>query len=298
MKKIDVTILLPVYNEEAALPSVIKDINDAMDSTSYAYEILVVDDASKDKSPQIAEEMGCRVIRHVFNRGAGACRKTGTVAAKSNIIVMLDADGTYPADAIVEMLTYFPAYDQVNGARRCEKGTMRFLRIPMKWFIRKLACFLVNYKIPDLNTGLKAFKRDVMLKYLWTVPDGFSCVSSMTIAFLSNGHPVKYIPIDYYKRIGLSKFHPLKDTSKYIMTVLRVIMYFNPLKVFLPISFLLLTWGLGKSFYDYFVILHRLQLSDIIIVLAGIIVGVQGLLADLIVAQSKARLYDDVPKNI
>ncbi|MFC1510390.1 glycosyltransferase family 2 protein [Candidatus Omnitrophota bacterium] len=290
-KQLDVTILMPCFNEEEALPSIIKEIREVMAATTYSYEILIVDDKSTDKSPQIAKEMGCRLIQHVFNRGAGACRKTGTLAAKSNIIVMLDADGTYPVKSIPDMLPYFPKYDQVNGARRTEEGTLRLLRIPMKWFIRKLACFLASYNIPDLNTGLKAFKRDVMLNYLWTVPDGFSCVSSMTLAFLCNGHPVKYIPIDYFKRIGKSKFHPLRDTSKYLLTVLRVVMYFNPLKVFLPLSIGLLVFGISKSFYDFFFVLGRLQLSDIIIVISGLVVGSQGLLADLIVAQSRIHLY-------
>ena len=134
------------------------------------------------------------------------------------------------------MLPHFPAYDQVNGARTSEQGTLPWLRRPAKWFIRKLACYLTGHKIPDLNTGLKAFKRDAMLPWLWVVPDGFSCVTTMTLAFLTNGYAVKYVPTPYRPRIGRSKFHPIKDTLSYLSTVLRMVLYFRPLKVFLPLS--------------------------------------------------------------
>jgi glycosyltransferase involved in cell wall biosynthesis len=287
--KLDVTVLLPCFNEEDALPIVVRDIRMAMDTTRYSYEIMVVDDKSTDRSAEVALSLGCRVIQRRMRQGAGASRRTGIRAAYGDIIVMLDADGTYTAADIPKLLAYFPEYDQVNGARTSEKGTMVFLRTPAKWVIRKIASFLAGQRIPDLNTGLKAFKRDVMLRYLWTVPNGFSCVSSMTLAFLCNGHPVKYIPTEYHKRIGKSKFHPIRDTYLYFITVCRLIMYFNPLRIFFPMALILVFGGIAKSLYDYYYVVHKLQLSDIILVLSGVIVGFQGLLADLIVAQGRAR---------
>lgn len=287
--ELDVTVLLPCYNEEEALPIVINDIKNVMQKTQYTYEILVVDDKSTDKSVEITESLGCRVIRRPINLGAGASRKTGIINAHGKIIAMLDADGSYKAKDIPKLLSYFPEYDQVNGVRKTEEGTLRILRQPAKWFICILASFLAGRFIPDLNTGSKAFKRDVMMQYLWCIPDGFSCVSSMSLAFLCNGHFVKYIPIEYYKRIGKSKFHPIKDTFLYMLTIFRLITYFNPLKIFLPVSFMLLLIGILKSFHDYFFVIHKLQLSDIIIIITGVIVGMQGLLADLIVAQARGR---------
>lgn len=289
MERLNVTILLPCFNEELALPKVIGDIRLAMETTKYSYEIMVVDDRSTDRSVAIAENLGCRVIRRAVRRGAGASRKTGILAAKGDIIVMLDADGSYTASDIPKMLEYFPDFDQVNGARTSEKGTLFLLRMPTKWLIRKLASFLAGQKIPDLNTGLKAFKRSIMMRYLWTIPDGFSCVSSMTLAFLCNGHSVKYIPTEYHKRIGQSKFHPIKDTYMYFLTIFRLITYFEPLRVFFPIAMLLIVVGVVKSFYDYYFVARQLQLSDTILIVSGVIIGFQGLLADLIVAQSKAR---------
>lgn len=289
---LDTTILLPCFNEEKALSLVIEDIRTTMQASIYNYEILVVDDCSTDKSAEVAERLGCRVIRHKLNRGAGASRKTGIIAAKGKYIVMLDADATYSAKYIPNMINLLSEYDQVNGARTSEKGTMRFLRQPAKWFIRKLASFLAGYKIPDLNTGLKAFRRQIMLPYLWCIPDGFSCVSSMTLAFFCNGHSVAYIPIEYKKRIGKSKFRPLKDTFEYLLTVFRLIVYFKPLQIFVPVSLFLLVLGIGKSFYDYFFLIKRLQLSDLVLIITGVLIGLQGLLADLIVAQARSRFLN------
>ncbi len=286
---LDVTVLLPCFNEEEALPYVVRDIRSAMEGTKYSYEIMIVDDKSTDQSVPIATNLGCRVLKRPMRKGSGASRRTGILAAYGDIIVMLDCDGTYTAADIPKILEYFPEFDQVNGARTSEKGTLVWMRAPAKWFIRKLAGFLAGYPIPDLNTGLKAFKRDLMLKYLWTIPDGFSCVSSMTLAFLCNGHAVKYIPSVYHRRIGKSKFHPVKDTYLYLITVCRLITYFNPIRIFFPMALLFIIGGIAKSLYDFFYVVHRLQLSDIIFILGGIMIGFQGLLADLIVAQARAR---------
>ena len=224
-----------------------------------------------------------RVISRPFTGGSGAARRTGILNAEGEIIVMLDTDGSYEASDIPELIKYFPLYDQVNGARTSEEGTLKFLRTPAKWFIRKLACYLTGIKIPDLNTGLKAFKKDIMKKYLWVLPDGFSCVTTMTLAFLCNGYAVKYIPTKYHKRIGKSKFHPLKDSLAYFSTVVRMVMYFKPLRVFMPLTAILVLGGvlkLGLSILKT----GTIQESDVIILMSGVMVGALGLLADLIAA--------------
>jgi glycosyltransferase involved in cell wall biosynthesis len=282
-----VSIVLPCYNESEAIEQVVGDIRKVMDETGRSYEILVVDDCSTDGTAEIAEKLGLRVVRHAVNRGSGASRRTGTIEARGEIIVMLDCDGTYEPRTIPKMLSFFPKYHQVNGARTSEKGTLKLLRVPAKWLIRQLAVYVSGHQIPDLNTGLKAYYRDVMLKYLWVLPDGFSCVTSMTLAFLCNGHPVKYVSTPYYKRVGVSKFHPVKDSAKYIATILRVITFFRPLRVYLPVAALLLLAGLVFS-VGHVVTTGTLQESDIILVTSGVMVGMMGLLAELIVSQRRA----------
>ncbi len=287
------TVLLPTYNEELAIEPVLDEIVAALSGQSIRYEILVVDDASTDATAELAERYAAdcwqcrvRVIRCPENRGAGAARKVGIRAAQGELVVMLDADGTYPAECIPELLKHFPAYDQVNGARTSEQGTLPWLRVPAKWFIRKLACYLTGQSIPDLNTGLKAFKRQAMLPWLWVVPDGFSCVTTMTLAFLTNGYTVKYVPIPYRARIGRSKFHPVKDTAAYLSTVLRMVLYFRPLKVFLPLSALVIALGVLMSIAS-FAVTGSMQESNIVVLTAGFMTCMLGLLAEVIVAHHR-----------
>ena len=258
-----------------------------------SYEILVVDDASTDRTAELAEEFArscdrcpVRVVRRPERRGAGAARKVGIRQARGQIIVMLDADGTYPAASIPELLRFFPAYDQVNGARSSEQGSHPWLRRPAKWFIRKLACYLTGFAIPDLNTGLKAFKREAMLPWLWVVPDGFSCVTTMTLAFLANGYAVKYVSTPYRPRIGRSKFHPIKDTAAYLNTVLRMVLLFRPLKVFLPASGLITAAGILKTGCDI-ATCGNMRESDVVLMAAGFMTCMLGLLAEVIVAHHR-----------
>lgn len=291
--QVRLTVLLPAYNEELAIRRVLSEIVEALADEALNYEILVVDDASTDRTADLAEEFAAdcwqcpvRVVRCAVNRGAGAARKVGVREARGEIVVMLDADGTYPADCILQLLRWFPAYDQVNGARTSEQGTLRWLRGPAKWFIRKLACYLTGCQIPDLNTGLKAFKREAMLPWLWVVPNGFSCVTTMTLAFLTNGHAVKYVPTEYRPRIGRSKFHPIKDTLAYLSTVLRMVLYFRPLKIFLPLSGLLIGGGIVKSLGSFY-FTGSMQESDIVVLTAGFMTTMLGLLAEVIVAHHR-----------
>ena len=285
---IDISIIIPTFNEESSITQVISDVHKAMELTNYAYEIVVVDDCSTDNTLiKMQDRRDIRLIKHKSNQGSGAARRTGIREAKGEIVVMIDADGTYPAKEIPQLLKHFPEHDQVNGARKEESGDLKLFRSFAKWFIKSLACFLTKEEIPDLNTGLKAFKRSIALKYLWALPDGFSCVSTLTLSFLCNGYSVKYIPIDYYPRNNSkSKFHPIKDTYSYMITVIRMVSYFQPLKVFLPLSLFLFVFGVVKTLIDYQMI-QRMQLSDIVIFMASFIIFCLGVLSDLIVAQAK-----------
>lgn len=289
-RPVALTVLLPAYNEAEAIAPVVAELREALRAWDGDYEILVVDDASSDATAQAARAEGVRVVSRPVNGGSGAARKTGILEARGPYIAMLDADGTYVASHLPEMLAFLPAYDQVNGARTVEAGTMKALRVPAKWFIRKLAEWVSGHRIPDLNTGLKVFKRDVMKDYLWALPPGFSCVTSMTLSFLCNGHPVQYVPVGYRKRIGKSKFHPVKDTLRYGSTVLRLVMYFRPLRIFAPLALLLGLLAVGKGAYDVFVHpKHTLQESDLFLGITAVLVLVLGLIADLIVAQARRR---------
>ncbi|NHC43815.1 glycosyltransferase family 2 protein [Motilibacter aurantiacus] len=288
---VHVTVVLPCYNEQDHVLLEIERITKALEASGYAYELLVIDDASTDGTLRVLQEA---LLRHPHmrllpfrrNGGSGTARRIGTQQARGEIVVWTDADMTYPNERIpelVRMLDEDPTVDQVVGARTSEQGSHRFLRVPAKWFIRKLAEVLSNSKIPDLNSGLRAFRRSVALPYMRLLPPGFSCVTTITLAFLSNQHDVRYVPIDYAKRAGTSKFKFVRDAYRYILQVLRMVMYFNPLKVLMPVALTLLTVGVGKGIYDLIAHPVRFASNTVLIFVTGVLIAVLGLLADLIV---------------
>ena len=289
---IAVSVVIPAYNEEEAILPVLDGIAAALEPLGLAYEIIVVDDGSTDQTAALsATRPHVRVIAHGRNRGTGAARTTGIRAALGQLIVMTDADGTYPSEAIPAMLGMLAQADMVIGARDHEAGTVAWLRRPTKDFIRKLASYMVEYDIPDLNSGMRAMKRDVVLRFTPILPNTHSWVSTITMAMLSSGYRVEWLPIRYDKRIGRSTFHPIRDTYNYLTLVVRTIMYFNPLRVFLPLTLALVAAGILKLITDLFRFGFTLHVppSTVIILLAAIQVGALGLLADLVVKAGRLR---------
>jgi glycosyltransferase involved in cell wall biosynthesis len=288
---VHVSIVLPCYNEQDHVVDEVERICKAMDNSGKTYELLAFDDRSTDDTLARLREAAprfpnMRVIPFQHNSGSGTVRRIGSQTARGDIVVWTDADMTYPNERIpelVEILDTDPTVDQVVGSRTSEEGSHKALRVPAKWFIRKVAERLTNTRIPDLNSGLRAFRREVSLPYLRLLPPGFSCVTTITIAFLSNQHPVRYVPIDYAKRAGKSKFKFFKDAYRYILQVLRMVMYFNPLKVLMPPALWLIGIGLVKGFYDMIVHFGYFANNTIMIFVTGLIIGSMALLADLIV---------------
>jgi polyisoprenyl-phosphate glycosyltransferase len=284
-----VSVVIPAYNEELAIAQDIGLIRETLDAAGYHWELLVVDDGSTDRTGEIAESLGAVVLRHPFNRGTGAARTTGMRYARGEIVIMTDADGTYPNQDMPRLIEQVrEGYDMVVGARKAEKGTMRWLRTPAKESIRRLASFMTGAPIPDLNSGLRAFRRDVALRFVGILPNTHSWVSTITLAMLSNGYRVGYVPIDYYPRIGRSTFHPVRDTYNYLSLVFRTLTYFNPLKVFLPVSLVILSAGIIKLTYDL-VVLRDIRESDVIMIVIGVLIAMLGIIADLIVTQNRYR---------
>jgi polyisoprenyl-phosphate glycosyltransferase len=290
-ERLDVTVVLPCYNEQSHVVNEIERITEALDQSSLRYELLVIDDCSTDQTLETVQRAQARfpylrVMPFHRNSGSGTARRVGTHQARGDIVVWTDADMTYPNERIpefVELLAKDPTIDQVVGARTSEQGTHKVLRIPAKWFIRKAAERLSGARIPDLNSGFRAFRRDVALPYLRLLPSGFSCVTTITMAFLHNGHEIRYVPIEYGKRSGRSKFHFVRDAYRYILQVLRMVMYFNPLRVLMPAALWLVMIGCGKAVYD--VVAHPVRISNntVVIFMTGMIIGAVALLADLIV---------------
>jgi polyisoprenyl-phosphate glycosyltransferase len=284
----EVSVVLPCYNERNHVELEVKRIRAALDAAGMSYELICVDDGSTDGTREVLQTIpGIRAILLPRNQGSGTARRIGTQQARGRVVVWTDADMTYPNELIPELVNQLDdAYDQVVGARKTEAGTYKLFRVPAKWAIRKLAAYLTNTEIPDLNSGLRAFKRSVALPYLRLLPPGFSCVTTITLAFLSNGHQIKYVPIDYFKRAGRSKFHPFKDAYNYIIQVLRMVMYFNPLRVLMPVALTLLAATFIKAGIDLVVHDLRVAGSTVLVGLAAFNIMAIALLADLVVRRT------------
>lgn len=286
-----VSIVLPCYNEEEHVVDEVKRICSAMAGSGYGYELLAVDDASTDTTlERLRDVQGLyphmRVIAFRHNGGAGTVRRIGTRRARGEFVVWTDADMSYPNERIPELVAMLeddPETDQIVGARTQEKGSHKALRVPAKWTIRKIAEKLTNTRIPDLNSGLRVFRRDVALPYLRLLPPGFSCVTTITLAFLSNQHPIRYVPIEYATRAGVSKFRFVRDAYRYILQVLRMVMYFHPLKVLMPPALALLGLGTGKFVFDQVRTPFYMPNNTVMILMTGLIIAAIALLADLIV---------------
>ena len=285
------TIVLPCFNEHEHVIEEVERICRAMDASGIPYELLAIDDASTDNTLQLLLDArprfpSMRVMPFRRNGGSGTARRIGSYEARGEIVVWTDADMTYPNERIpefVQTLLDDPTYDQVVGARTSEEGTHKLLRVPAKWVIRKIAERLSNSSIPDLNSGLRAFRRSVSLPYLRLLPAGFSCVTTITIAFLSNQHDIRYVETSYAKRAGVSKFHFVNDAYRYILQVLRMVMYFDPLKVLMPPALWMVVIGLLKAVVDMVRHPFYFPASTVLLIVSGIMIASLALLSDLVV---------------
>jgi glycosyltransferase involved in cell wall biosynthesis len=274
-----ISVIIPAYNEAAAIAEQIKAVKHALDVNRIKYELIIVDDGSQDGTADIARLEDVRLLRHPENRGYGAALKTGISAAENETIVIIDSDCTYPANAIPVLLKKAKDYDMVVGARIGLNVHIPFIRKPAKWFLQKLAGYLAGRAIPDLNSGLRVMKKSIVEKFFNILPSGFSFTTTITLAFITNDYTIHYFPIEYNPRIGQSKIRPV-DAYYFLLLILRTIVYFNPLKVFLPLGATMFVMGLAKFIYDLF--LKNLSESAVFGFLGAFIIWAIGLLSDQI----------------
>lgn len=230
-----ISIVIPALNEQDEIGRTVTRAREVLSSSGVgAFEIVVVDDGSHDETKARAESAGARVLRHPHNVGYGRSLKDGIVAARYDIIIINDADGTYPIEAIPDLLArYHEGYDMVVGARSGKHYRESLIKMPLRRVLRFIVEFTAGRSIPDINSGLRVFRRSTAVGYFDHLCDTFSFTTSMTLAYMMTGKFVAYVPIDYNKRVGKSKVRLLRDSMKTLQYIVEAAIYYNPLKMFL-----------------------------------------------------------------
>lgn len=279
----ELAIIVPAYNEAKGIGQTIAQLKSVIADANIDAEIVVVDDGSSDGTGDAARAAGVRVIAQPENIGYGFALKTGIAESNSRYVAIIDADGTYPAEKIPEMLAAAKSADMVVGDRGAAMRNVPWIRRPAKWVLNNLANILARRKIPDLNSGLRVFRRSSLERFIQLLPDGFSFTTTITLSMMCSNMRVVYLPISYAKRVGQSSMRPTAFFN-FILLVIRITVFFHPLRVFLPIGAVLFALGAAKAIYD----IPRMNLSEsaIFALLAALVIWSLGLIADMI-----ARLH-------
>ena len=281
-----VSMVIPAYNEEKGIGSILTHLKAVMTKQEMEYELIVVDDGSTDGTADaVQRQAGVRLIQHHSNRGYGAAIKTGIRQARYDWIAIIDADGTYPPSAMPTLLQEIEHCDMVVGARPTRE--IPAVRRPAKWLLARLAEYMAETRIPDLNSGMRVFRKDIALSYFNILPSTFSFTITITIAFLSDHYLVKFVPIPYESREGRSKIRPVQDTLAFVQLILRTVMYFNPLKVLLPLSFLLLLLAVLIGTYSLVVYGRVMDITVITLTMAALQIAVVAMIADMVQKKNK-----------
>jgi len=245
------SIIIPSYNEEKSIKKVITDLQKII---NQEYEIIVVNDGSIDQTENILKQIdNIKIINHSKNRGYGAALKSGIKKAQGKYIIIIDGDGTYPVNDINKLLKYANDYDMVSGIRQGKNFDARWLYSQRlaKFILKKIAGYVTKTKIPDINCGLRIFKKEVIEKYWDLYPQGFSFTTTSLVAFLANDYQVKFVSIDYYERKGKSTLKPFKSFIGFINLILKISLFFKPIKVFLPLSVFIFITAIGITVYGF-----------------------------------------------
>ncbi len=276
------SLVLPVYNEEDAIAFTLDSLHETLGAAGCEYEIVAVNDGSSDRTGEIlCSRSDIKLIEHRQNRGYGAALKTGIRYAKYPLIVITDADGTYPNEKIPELVRLAAQADMVVGARIGANVQYPTIRKIPKWFLVRFAQWVAKSPIPDLNSGLRVFRKSVVEKFIKILPDTFSFTTTITLAMLTNNYIVHYEPIDFRYRVGKSKIKPIRDTLRFIQLILRTGVYFAPLRVFLPLATIFFLGCMFTLIQDIFV---REDLTErtLILFIAATQTAMFALLADMI----------------
>jgi polyisoprenyl-phosphate glycosyltransferase len=233
-----VSVLIPAYNEESAIERTVVSVRESLTSASIEHEIIVIDDGSTDRTASQADSAGAVVLQHPANRGYGRALKSGLRRAAGEHVAIIDADGSYPAEVLPSLLAQLAAFDMVVGARQ----GAHYRGSHAKWIgrraLERMVLFVTGVRVPDVNSGLRVFRKQIALDHIATFGNGFSFTTTLTLAMLLEGHFVEYVPVPYHPRVGSSKVRLRRDVLRTMQILTNAVIAYNPIKIFLVLTYL------------------------------------------------------------
>lgn len=286
------SIIIPAYNEEGGIALVVDGIRSTLEKSEYSdFEVIVVDDGSTDQTAKLAEESGARVVKNVQNIGYGFSLKQGIKAANHDTIVIADADGTYPVEMIPVLLRkYDEGFDLVVGQRTGAHYRESLIKSPLRYVLKWLVEFTVGRRVPDVNSGLRVFSRELVMTLFSRLSNKFSFTTSQTLAYMLHMKYVHYVPIDYAARIGKSKVRLFHDSLGALQMIVSAIIYFNPLKLYLILCLISASMGAVTIFFGLYWNVIEAVLLGVLAFLITIVIAALGLLAENIRQQNSSRI--------
>lgn len=283
-----VSVVLPAYNEEGAVGSVVRAFDAALEAVATPYEILVVDDGSTDATAQEALHAKAEVVQSPQNLGYGLTLRRGILAARYPYVMICDADGTYPPSAVAELIELAEHFDMVVAARTGRHFRGRGLRALARVGLRVFASFVVGRRIPDVNSGFRVFRKTDCLRYFGILSPGFSFTTGLTLAMISDARAVAFVPVDYGARVGVSKVRLVRDTLRIAQVLVQAMVRHNPIKLFTLVT--AVVWMLGLAAAIVWIILGVATIG--LVAAAAVLTGVQifglGLLAEAVRVRREA----------
>jgi len=289
----DMTVIIPVYNEEEAIRNTLDELLPLIERNEW--QLIVVNDGSNDGTDAILETYinRLRVISHPYNRGYGAALKTGIRASESELLAIYDSDGQHRPEDLLRLYNEASELDMIIGERAAGSRVDLF-RVPGKWLLTRAANLIVGRKITDINSGLRVFRRTFIKKILHLMPEGFSFTSTSTVAAMKMGFLVKFVPIQTRKRIGTSTVRQVRHGFTVLMLILRLVVLFSPLRIFMPVAIALAV--LGVVYGAYVIITVRLTLANgaLLCLLSALMIFFFGLVVDQISVMRRERyMYEE-----
>ena len=288
---VGVSVVIPAYNEEAAIGRTLDEVRGVLDGPGRRHEIIVVDDGSSDGTGTEAAARGVRVVTHRRNRGYGAALKSGVLAATGEVVVFYDADNQFDPADIARVVAELARHDAALGARTSQSHAP-FSRRGGKKLLGWLANYLARTRIPDLNCGLRAIRRELLLDYLHLLPNGFSASTTTTLVLLKEGHDVCFVPVTVKKRIGTSTVKPIKDGLDTALLIVRLTTLLDPFRVFGPVAGVFFAFGLFWGVH-YIRLGRGLSTAALFMLVSSIVIFFFGLLADQVASLRRERRYSD-----